>query len=242
VAATKPAGIESTLEVRVNDVLWRESDHLSDLGPKDRNYLTRRDNEGNTFVIFGNGERGARLPTGVENVKALYRQGIGKAGNVAGRSACWPPGLGVRTSLIRNRPPAAPSENIDSAKQNANVTLLALDLPVSVRGYRLRAPLPALARPTIRLSDGPRQLVHSPSPAPTFHQPELGSVSQLLQAFFASAIRIYRSKSRARALLIVVARMSHAAGILWEAVEPQIRARLLEKFALPTGKWVKTFC
>ena len=33
-------------------------------------------------MIFGNGQQGARLPTGTENVKARYRTGIGRPGNV----------------------------------------------------------------------------------------------------------------------------------------------------------------
>ena len=33
-------------------------------------------------MLFGNGEHGARLPTGSANIKATYRYGIGRGGNV----------------------------------------------------------------------------------------------------------------------------------------------------------------
>ncbi len=82
VPAANPTGVDSTLHVRVNEVEWRETDSLAPLGPADRNFITRTDDEGKTTVIFGDGQHGARPPTGQENLRALYRNGIGKAGNV----------------------------------------------------------------------------------------------------------------------------------------------------------------
>ena len=82
VAASNPAGVDSTLEVYVNNVQWREKDTLAGLGPKDRSFITTTDDSDNTTVVFGNGAKGARLPTGTGNVKAVYRNGIGKPGNV----------------------------------------------------------------------------------------------------------------------------------------------------------------
>src|SRR5262249_2079706 len=82
VSAPTVSGVQSTLQVRVNDVLWHEAESLSELGPRDRKYATRTDDAQKTTVIFGNGVFGARLPTGIENVKSTYRNGIGKPGNV----------------------------------------------------------------------------------------------------------------------------------------------------------------
>jgi len=80
VAASNPTGVDSTLEVYVNDVEWHETDTLAGLGPKDRNFITTTDDSDNTTVVFGNGTQGARLPTGTGNVKAVYRNGIGQSG------------------------------------------------------------------------------------------------------------------------------------------------------------------
>jgi len=83
VSAATPTGISSTLQVRVNGVLWRESPWLAGHGPLDRVYTTSIDELGNTVVQFGDGiENAARLPTGQNNVTATYRQGLGSAGNV----------------------------------------------------------------------------------------------------------------------------------------------------------------
>ena len=44
--------------------------------------MTKTNDESKTSIIFGNGYKGARLPTGSENISAVYRTGIGKDGNV----------------------------------------------------------------------------------------------------------------------------------------------------------------
>jgi hypothetical protein len=80
--STDPSGADSALEVRVNDVLWDEVPTLFGAGPRDRAYALRTDEEGKAYVQFGDGERGARLPTGANNVRAKYRKGLGAAGNV----------------------------------------------------------------------------------------------------------------------------------------------------------------
>ena len=45
--------------------------------PTDRAYTLDVDEQGRTFVVFGDGVRGARLPSGVNNVRATYRKGLG---------------------------------------------------------------------------------------------------------------------------------------------------------------------
>jgi len=82
VSAPTAAGAESTLAVYVDDVRWHEIASLAWLGPKERGFVTRTDDAGLTEVVFGDGEHGARLPTGVQNVRAVYRNGIGGPGNV----------------------------------------------------------------------------------------------------------------------------------------------------------------
>jgi predicted phage baseplate assembly protein len=77
-----PTGAEPALEVRVNDVRWDEVPTLFGARRSDRAYVLRTDETGAAYVQFGDGERGARLPTGSNNVRALYRKGLGAAGNV----------------------------------------------------------------------------------------------------------------------------------------------------------------
>ena len=77
-----PSGAAAALEVRVNDVRWDEVPTLFGARPRDRAYALRTDENGKAYVQFGDGDRGARLPTGSNNVRAKYRKGIGAAGNV----------------------------------------------------------------------------------------------------------------------------------------------------------------
>ena len=77
--ASGAATAVSTLQVRVDGVLWREVPTFFDRGPEDPVYTARHDDEQNTIVTFGDGVRGARLPSGVKNVIGSYRFGAGEA-------------------------------------------------------------------------------------------------------------------------------------------------------------------
>jgi predicted phage baseplate assembly protein len=74
-----PAGVASTLTVWVDGVRWDEVPSFFGLGPFSRVYTVRHDDEGVATVTFGDGVRGARLPTGTDNVVASYRHGAGAA-------------------------------------------------------------------------------------------------------------------------------------------------------------------
>ncbi|MBB4634907.1 putative baseplate assembly protein [Longimicrobium terrae] len=133
------AGAETTLEVRVNGLLWREVPTLHGQGPRDRVYVTRRREAGETVVQFGDGRSGARLPTGRENVDAVYRKGIGRDGNVRARqlSQLLTRPLGVRA--VDNPLPASGGvdpETMDAARGSAPRTVVTLDRVVSLADYR----------------------------------------------------------------------------------------------------------
>jgi hypothetical protein len=138
VSAPTPSGARSTLQVRVNDILWNEALSLYGLGPNDPAYITRRSDDGTTTVIFGDGVTGARPPTGQQNIAATYRTGIGTAGNVDAGSLSI---LQTRPAGIRgatNPLPAsggADPEDLDHARSNAPLTVLTLDRIVSAEDY-----------------------------------------------------------------------------------------------------------
>jgi len=133
-----PGGGASTLEVRVGELRWSEVPGLYGRGPRDRVFVTRRQDDGTTVVQFGDGREGARLPTGRENVQAGYRKGIGREGNVRARQLAQllTRELGVKEVL--NPTPASggmdPQER-DDARDNAPITVLTLDRVVSLRDY-----------------------------------------------------------------------------------------------------------
>ncbi len=138
VPANEPDGTDSTLHVYVNGVEWHEAPAMVALGPADRGFITRTDDDSNTSVVFGNGVHGTRVPTGVANVTAIYRNGIGKAGNVkAGQITnllSRPLGVkGVNNPIEASG--GADKETRDQARKNAPLAVMALDRLVGVQDY-----------------------------------------------------------------------------------------------------------
>jgi len=133
-----PGGAASTLQVRVAGVEWSEAPTLYGRRPRDRAYAVRIQDDASTLVQFGDGVTGARLPTGRENVQAVYRKGIGRVGNVrAGQLALlMTRELGLRG--VANPLPATGGvdpQSMDDARANAPRTVLTLDRVVSLRDY-----------------------------------------------------------------------------------------------------------
>jgi hypothetical protein len=81
-SAPNETGADSELTVRVGDIEWTEKPTLFGSTPAERAYTLATDEQGKTWVVFGDGVQGARLPSGVNNVRASYRQGVGQNGNV----------------------------------------------------------------------------------------------------------------------------------------------------------------
>jgi hypothetical protein len=68
------------LTIYVGDQEWTRVATLFGRGPDERIYVVREDDEENSYVQFGDGRTGARLPSGLRNVRALYRSGNGAFG------------------------------------------------------------------------------------------------------------------------------------------------------------------
>ena len=81
-SAANDTGADSELTVRVSNVEWAERPTMFGAGANERAYTLEVDEQGRNFVVFGDGTRGARLPTGQNNIQSSYRQGIGADGNV----------------------------------------------------------------------------------------------------------------------------------------------------------------
>lgn len=127
VPSEDPSGATSTLEVRVNEVLWHEVRSQYGSGPDERSFVTRQSPDGGIAVEAGDGLRGARVPTGQHNVRARYRKGIGVSGNLpAGAlSQLASPPLGV--TGVTNPVPAEGGADPDTASQARE------DIPRSTR-------------------------------------------------------------------------------------------------------------
>jgi predicted phage baseplate assembly protein len=130
-------GRRSTLEVRVNGLLWREVPSFYGAASTDEVYVVRHDDEGAATVHFGDGVDGARLPTGVDNVVATYRFGAGAA----------KPPPGAITQLVRPVPGlrrvvdpvgavgGADADRPRDIRRNAPASALTLGRAVSIEDF-----------------------------------------------------------------------------------------------------------
>jgi hypothetical protein len=148
--AGETEGARSTLEVWVNSVRWREVPSFLGAGPRDQVFVTRRDEDGRTILQFGDGITGARLPSGVENVRAIYRKGLGRAGCVRANqlTLLLTQPLGVRS--VTNPLPAAGGEDpesLESIRRGGPLAALTLGRVVSLADYRdFAAAFPGVAK------------------------------------------------------------------------------------------------
>ena len=133
-----PNGASNTLELRVGGVLWREVESLYGQGPTDTVYITRVDDEGKMTVRTGDSKRGARLPTGQDNVTATYRQGLGRDGNVRANSITTlldkPVGLKAGTNPGGAEGGTDP-EPLEDARKNAPNTVRTFERAIALRDY-----------------------------------------------------------------------------------------------------------
>ena len=133
ISAQTATGAQSTLAVRVNQILWTEAPTLYGYAPDDQVYVIRNEDDGTSKVQFN-----APLPTGMENVTATYRIGIGLPGmvNTDQLSLLTVRPLGVRSvtnPLAANG--AQDPEVIEDLRANSPLTVLTMDRLVSLQDY-----------------------------------------------------------------------------------------------------------
>ncbi|MCB0628743.1 MAG: hypothetical protein R2824_25495 [Saprospiraceae bacterium] len=133
--AENDSGVINTLRIYVNGVLWRETSSFFGMGPEDQVYIVRQDDEDESIVTFGDGERGQRLPSGTDNIKAWYRFGAGAAAPPADSiTQISKPAEGLRS--VKNPLPAyggAEAETADEMQTNAPRSILTLGRAVSIQ-------------------------------------------------------------------------------------------------------------
>jgi hypothetical protein len=138
ILGAKPGGTESTLRVKVNNVLWAEVPSLFGRGPVDPAYTTRIADDGTVTVGFGDGRSGARLPSGRGNVVVDYRVGTGLEGRIAAGSLRTPLDLPIGLKSVTNPSEAtggADPESIEQARENAPITVRTFGRAVSLRDF-----------------------------------------------------------------------------------------------------------
>ncbi|MCK5243484.1 hypothetical protein KAR34_13630 [bacterium] len=135
-SATPPEVPETTITVDGEAWTWVSS--LFNYSPKDKVYITREDEDDNSYVQFGDGKTGAKLTSGVKNVKIVYRKGVAAYGEKkAGAKAQAGTGLdGLdKVHLAGTVSMGAEAEEGDNAKEAAPGKLQSLGRLVSIKDY-----------------------------------------------------------------------------------------------------------
>jgi predicted phage baseplate assembly protein len=177
----------------------------------------------------------------MENVRAEYRTGIGKAGNVAEKQiSLLATTLPLGLTGVTNPLPAtggADRDSRDQARRNAPLAVTALDRLVSVRDYEdFARTFAGIGKASAtRLSDGARQLVHltiaGVDDIPIAEDSDLyRNLDQSLRRF-GDPYQPLRVEVRELILLIISAGVRVLPDYRWESVEPKIRAALLDTFS-----------
>jgi hypothetical protein len=240
VSAPTPSGVESTLKIFVNDVEWHEAESIYGLPPTARRFVTTRSDAEVTTAIFGNGKQGARLPTGLENVRAKYRQGLGKAGNVPEGKITQLAARPLSVKEVNNPRRAsggADPETRDQARRNAPLAVLALDRLVSTSDYAdLARTFGGVGKAfSARLSNGVRELVHvtiaGAGDVPIAPDSDVLRNLRLALSQFGDPALPVSVAVRELLLLVISARVRLLPDYVWEKVAPKIRAKLLETFS-----------
>src|SRR5262249_47362943 len=239
VAASNPTGVDSTLQIFVNDVQWHEVDTLAGMAPTDRIFITKTDDRDNTTAIFGSGRQGARLPTGVQNITSIYRSGIGSPGNVEAEqiSMLFTRPLGVKGVINPLRASGgADRENIDQARGNAPLAVMSLDRLVSLQDYAdFSRTFAGIGKASSRrLSDGRRELVEitiaGVDDAPIDPTPDLYTNLGLALRRFGAPDLPVQVDLRELLVLVLSAKVKLLPDYLWDPVAQTIRDTILDRF------------
>ncbi|TFH50624.1 MAG: hypothetical protein E4G89_02995 [Methanothrix sp.] len=165
ISTSTPGGRDAALKIEVDAVAWKGCSSFLDQEDIREKYIIRIDHDHRAHVIFGDGENGARLPTGVENIVAEYRSGIGGSGMLAAD----------KLTLLKTRPhgirsvtnPLATSggeepEDMYQAKINAPLQALNVDRIVSLKDFKdFTLNYPGIGKAqAIMLLRGQQKLVH----------------------------------------------------------------------------------
>jgi predicted phage baseplate assembly protein len=238
-AAATSSGIASSLHITVNDTIWQEADNPLDLGAADRAYTTNADAGNKTSATFGDGRHGARLPTGIENVRALYRSGIGQSGNVRPNQLTQ---LVTNVNGLRSvtnpqeASGGADPEGTDSTRSRAPLAVTSLDRLVATQDY---ADFSRVFAGIAKASAGRLPTPHGQVVQVTIageNDIPIEPTSDLFRSLLAALenfgdpwlpVKLVR---RELLLLVISARVGIDPDHLWDNVRPQLQAALWSHF------------
>jgi predicted phage baseplate assembly protein len=139
--ASQPDGRSPDLAVRVGGIEWIRVDTFFGRRPDEQIYIVRLEPDGGARLTFGDGRRGARPPSGIDNVRADYRHGAGAAtpppGSIAQVQGAVKGLAGVRGPL--DAVGGADAEDLDSLRVTAPAGALTIGRAVSLADFEALA-------------------------------------------------------------------------------------------------------
>ena len=132
------SGVRAAVEVSVDGRTWQQVSTLNDSEPEAHHYLVRMKEDGKLTILFGDGRRGRRLPTGNNNVRIRFRQGTGLSGNLGAYSLEKEVKPHALVEGVLQPVPAAGGndmESIDSMRENGPAGVLTLERAVSLKDF-----------------------------------------------------------------------------------------------------------
>lgn len=245
VSAATPSGVASTLDVRVSGVKWPEVRSSEILGPRDEVVRSRKLGDGRDELKGGDGRNGARFPTGVENLTARYRVGLGAAGNVGAGlvNALLTRPMGVRDVINPERTSGgADPDGRDEIRARIPIAARGIDRLVSIADHA------AFALNFAGIDKAEARFEAGPADGPTAGQASVRVIiagdedvpiddgSDLLVNLRTAFRRFGDATIRAVIDVAEPVPLMLQAGVridarhTWSFVEPALRARLIERF------------
>jgi hypothetical protein len=161
-SAATDSGVSPALTVRVGDIEWQHRPSLYGAGPGERVYTLVTDEQARTWVQFGDGRNGARLPSASNNLRMRYRKGLGVEGNVRAGSLSQAMARPLGFKGVENPLPASGGtapEAADSARRSMPLGARTLGRAVSLLDYedfaRAFAGIAKSQARVLRLRQGP---------------------------------------------------------------------------------------
>lgn len=136
--ATQRTGVRAAVDVTVDGLRWEQRASLNNAQPGDAAYTVELTEDGTLTFCFGDGHHGRRLPSGNNNLRIRYRQGVGPGGNLPAERITQLSKPHPYIAAVHQPMPAAGGADREAPgdlRRNAPASLLTLSRAVSIEDF-----------------------------------------------------------------------------------------------------------